>query len=162
MTVQSQLDLAKLRQYPIFEDLTEDELKVFLADTQLARYDLENWKVLAQGDPGAGLGIILAGKVKIYRVDPTNREHFLTVLKEGDFFGEMALFSTSTRSANVQALEPTVVLWLKAEDFKRFVSSHSPMISKILARMVADLSKRLRLLDERYVFMKSYHEARAA
>jgi CRP-like cAMP-binding protein len=157
------LDLASLAKYPIFHDLSPEEISEFVANTRVERYDQrEQPMILKQGEQAHGLGILLAGKVKISRSDAAGREHFLSVLKEGDFFGEMALFSDSTRSANVEALEPATVLWLRADDLKRFVEGRTPLIAKILARMVADLSHRLRLLDERYVFIKGFVTGRAA
>jgi len=155
------MDLQRLRKYPIFQDLSEPELSEFVANSRIATYDELHGRILAQGEEANGMGIILNGKVKIFKHDAANVEHLLTVLKEGDFFGEMALLDSNTRSANVQALEPTTVLWLSAVDFQRFLASKSPLIAKILTRMVMDLSRRLRLLDERYVFIKSYFEKRA-
>jgi CRP/FNR family cyclic AMP-dependent transcriptional regulator len=156
MTVTHSLDLERLRSYPLFQDLTTEELRTFLANTTVKDYDPLHSRILVQGEPGNGLGVLLAGKVKIFKTDTSQHEHLLSVLKEGDFFGEMALLEASSRSATVLALEPTTVLWLKADDFHRFIEGATPLIAKILARMVADLSRRLRMLDERYVFMKTH------
>ena len=155
MSLPEGLDWPKLKSYPIFQDLSDDELSSFLHGTRIDRFD-SGYTLIRQGDPGHGLGILLQGKVKITRTDPDGHEHFLSVLKEGDFFGEMALLGTGTRSANVAALEQTQVVWVSADDFHRFLEGASPLIAKVLARIVADLSNRLRLLTERYVFMKTH------
>lgn len=152
------LDWAKLQRYKLFQDLTEDELRRFLDGSRVLNYPGEI-PVLKQGEAAHGLGIILRGKVKITRRDDHGGQHFLSVLKEGDFFGEMALLDAGVRSATVETLEDTQVMWISAEEFRSFVASASPLIAKVLARMVADLSYRLRLLDDRYVFVKTHFGA---
>ena len=147
------LDLAKIRTFPIFQDLTETELHGFLDGTYLSHYAADA-SILKQGDPPQGLGILLSGKAKVYRVGEHGEHHFLTVLKEGDFFGEMALVSPGVRSASLDAIETSEVVWMSSTDFHRELESSSPRTAKILTRMVADLSHRLRLLGERYVYMK--------
>lgn len=149
------LDWAKLRSYKLFQDLSDQEIRAFLDDARIHHYAGEV-PVLKQGETAHGLGILLKGKVKITRQDEHGEKHFLSVLKEGDFFGEMALLDAGTRSATVETLEDTQVLWVSAEEFRRLILSASPLIAKVLARMVADLSLRLRLLDERYVFVKTH------
>lgn len=149
-----QLDWAKLGTFPIFQDLSPEELGQFLKDVQIEQF-AEGDHLIRQGEEAHGLGILLQGKVKIFRVEPDGKQHFLSVLKEGDFFGEMALLNSAVRSATVEALAPTSVVWISAADFHRFVAGASPLIAKVLARMVADLSHRLRLLDERYVYIRN-------
>lgn len=150
-----------LLQFPIFSDLSASELTEFLEKTLIKEYTVINGVILQEGAAGNGLAIILKGKVRIYKKDQNGEEHLLGVLKEGDFFGEMALLDTKTRSANVVALEDTTVLWMEFSTFQSFLDAHSPLIAKILTRMVVDLSRRLRLTDERYVLVKSYMRDRA-
>jgi CRP-like cAMP-binding protein len=153
------VEWSKLKSFTLFLDLTEGELKEFLDGSRTNHYP-EGGSILKQGDPPQGLGILLSGKAKVYRIGEHNAEHFLSVLKEGDFFGEMALVSPGVRSASIDAIESCEVAWVSADQFKSFVSGASPLIAKILSRMVMDLSNRLRMLDERYVFMKEHMQRR--
>jgi len=154
------LELSKLQRFPIFQDLSNTELNQFLDGTRISHYAAES-SILRQGDQPLGLGILLSGKAKVYRIGENHTEHFLAVLKEGDFFGEMALVSPGVRSASIDAIETAEVVWMSSDAFHRMLTGASPMVAKLLTRMVADLSTRLRLLDERYVFMKEHLARRA-
>jgi len=155
------LDLQKIRTYTLFQDLTESEIQEFIKSTVLKDYAAVHGIILREGEPGSGLAIIIRGKVRIYKKDPKGQEHLLGVLKEGDFFGEMSLLEEQVRSANVVALEDTTILWMGKDSFQALANSYSPLIAKILVRMLGDLSHRLRLTDERYVIVKSYVHSRS-
>jgi CRP/FNR family transcriptional regulator, cyclic AMP receptor protein len=68
----------------------------------------------------------------------------LSVLNPGDFFGEISLFDGKPRSANVVALEDTVLLVLEREVFMTHLKA-SPTMA---LRMLESMSNRLRRSDE--------------
>jgi HEAT repeat protein len=68
--------------------------------------------VFNKGDLGDSLYLIAVGKVQVY-----DGEHTLSLLSEGDVFGEMALLDPEPRSASVKALEDTRLLRLDREPF---------------------------------------------
>lgn len=81
-------------------------------------------------------------KVALY--GENGREVILSVLKEGDFFGEMSLLDNQPRSANVRALDTSRVLVLSREVFHAALRSGPHVAIPILAEM----SRRLRRADE--------------
>ena len=58
--------------------------------------------IFREGDKGEGMYVIQAGKVKITK-QTTSGEVTLSVLEDGDIFGEMALFDKLPRSATATA-----------------------------------------------------------
>ena len=76
--------------------------------------------------------VVLSGKVKIYR-GSHGHETTLTVLKQGDFFGEMALLDRQPRSATVITTKATTLLVLYASDFYE-VASHIPSLVESVER----------------------------
>ena len=72
-------------------------------------------------------------------------EVILSVLKDGDFFGEMALIDDEPRSAHVIAMEDTDLLVLRREDFQRCLDGQPRMALSLLRA----LSGRLRKADEK-------------
>ena len=44
------------------------------------------------------------------------------LLREGDYFGENALFQTVIRSIDVQAMSMGILIVLRREDFEKYVS----------------------------------------
>lgn len=70
--------------------------------------------VIGEGEKGDSLYIITHGQVAIYKRGREN--DLITELKDGDFFGEMALLEDQIRTANVKALKPTTLLRLRRKD----------------------------------------------
>ena len=61
--------------------------------------------ILRQGEPGATMYYIMAGRVGVYLDHGTPEEKQLAELGEGQFFGEMSLLSGEKRSATIVSLE---------------------------------------------------------
>jgi CRP-like cAMP-binding protein len=61
------------------------------------------------GEPGSSMFVVHNGRVQV-QVNENGRSRSIATLNEGDFFGEMALFTGEPRTANVVALEETEVL----------------------------------------------------
>jgi CRP-like cAMP-binding protein len=93
---------------------------------------------------GDTLFILNKGSVKITRLSDDGREVILSILGEGDFFGEMSIFDGENRSANVIALEDTSVLILKRGDFLDLLEKH-PRIAIVLLQ---EMAMRLRRSDQ--------------
>ena len=73
------------------------------------------------------------------------REVFVSVLGEGEFFGELALNDDEPRSAHVIAMEDSALIVLRREDFQ-ILMTQSPAIAMALLK---ELSRRLRRVDEK-------------
>ncbi len=95
-----------------------------------------------EGDRGEAMYLIREGKIKITK-GKGDEEKTLAVLKEGDFFGEMAIIDGSPRSAGAVALTPVSLLVIDKESFKEKLREN-PLIEYVLET----LSRRLRTADE--------------
>jgi CRP-like cAMP-binding protein len=95
-----------------------------------------------EGDRGEIMYLIREGKIKITKGKGAE-EKTLAVLKEGDFFGEMAIIDGSPRSAGAVAVTPVSLLVIDKESFKEKLSEN-PLIEYVLET----LSRRLRTADE--------------
>jgi CRP-like cAMP-binding protein len=72
--------------------------------------------LVRQGDPGSAFYIIVSGHARVDRDGATLRE-----LGPGDFFGEIALFDGSARTATVTAIAPISALTVTRDDFLALV-----------------------------------------
>jgi len=95
-----------------------------------------------EGDRGDAMYLIREGKIKISKGKGAD-EKVLAILKEGDFFGEMAIIDGSPRSASAVAVAVTSLLVIDKETFKAKIREN-PLIEYILET----LTKRLRNTDE--------------
>jgi CRP-like cAMP-binding protein len=83
--------------------------------------------------------------VKVVLIGEDGREVILSVLGEGDFFGEMALIDDEPRSAHVIAMSDSTLLVLRREDFQGLLMQ-TPGIALAMLR---ELTRRLRRVDEK-------------
>ncbi|KPK05352.1 MAG: hypothetical protein AMJ56_16045 [Anaerolineae bacterium SG8_19] len=65
--------------------------------------------IIRQGEMSDSLYVILEGQVEVILFQEMDMKH-LTILDEGDFFGEMGIFDASARSATVRAIGRARVL----------------------------------------------------
>src|SRR5688572_32495367 len=100
--------------------------------------------ILFEDDPGDALYVVASGQVKVVLIGEDGREVILSVLGAGSFFGEMALLDDEPRSAHVFAMEESVLLSLRREDFRAQLA-RSPELGIALLR---ELSRRLRRADD--------------
>lgn len=133
-----------LRRVPLFSDLTEADLQRF-AEVAREREYPKNSVILFEDDPGDALYIVSAGQVKVVLIGEDGREVILSVLGDGDFFGEMALIDDEPRSAHVIAMKDSQLLVLRRDDFQAQVEHHPKIALKLLRVLV----ERLRRADEK-------------
>lgn len=85
-----------------------------------------NKYVFRQGDPGGNFYIILKGCCAVQiagnRSDGKAEQRLLTVLKQGECFGEMALLSSQPRQASILCREDAHFAVLSREDYTRILS----------------------------------------
>jgi CPA1 family monovalent cation:H+ antiporter len=98
---------------PLLNDLSEQTLRQ-LADKATALTFIGNDIIIGEGERGDALYIISHGWVKIYKAVDENK--VIAELRDGDFFGEMALLGDQVRTATVKALTPTTLLRLNRRD----------------------------------------------
>ncbi|RMH52721.1 MAG: Crp/Fnr family transcriptional regulator [Zetaproteobacteria bacterium] len=135
-----------LRKVPLFSELSDDNL---LSIAQLGHVDAvpPNTMVLQEGDKGDALFIVLEGRVKICYYAPDGREVILSILEEGQFFGEMALLACSTRSATVITMTTSRLAQIRCQDFKELLRRHPEIAVGMLAEVTGRLRRTSQLLE---------------
>ncbi len=148
VTVNKKLDIESkivfLRRVPIFGGVDEDNLTKIANITSEKNYSKKNI-VFHEGDYGDALYVIKNGRIKIAKVALDGREKTLTILKGGDFFGEMAIFDDMPRSATAESMENDVkLLSINKTDFERLITENP----SIAIRIMKDLTRRIRQVNE--------------
>ncbi|MDB5048869.1 MAG: transcriptional regulator, Crp/Fnr family [Fibrobacteres bacterium] len=96
--------------------------------------------LMEDDESNQSLFIIAKGEVKVVLTAEDGREAILASLKEGDFFGEMALLDGEPRSATVRAVEESRLLTIRREDFMSAMKKQPDLALTLLGEM----SRRLR------------------
>ena len=134
------IDVASIRRVPLFRDFADDELASRCRDRHRSHAIAKHQFIVREGDPGDTFFILVKGSVSVCRITPDGRETILSILKEGDFFGEMAMFDSSLRSASIKTLTEVEVGAIRQADFLVLLD-RNPRIGRSL---VIALSERLR------------------
>jgi len=110
------MDISLLKAIPLFSELSDSDLREIEKVSVRQVFKKDNM-ILIEEEVGSTMFIILEGRVKISRISDEGREVILSILSEGDFFGEMSILDGQTRSANVVTLEDSKIRVIRREDF---------------------------------------------
>jgi len=119
----------RLSAVDIFAPLSADETTV-LAHAAVRHIFAPGETVIRAGDPGSSMFVVHKGKVRV-QVSENGRPRTVATLNEGDFFGEMALFTGEPRTANVLALEETEVLEIGHDAMKRVFETNPDLVESL-------------------------------
>jgi CRP-like cAMP-binding protein len=136
---QRQLVAKLMHSVKLFEGLTSNETLDLLAEAEKSVFAAGDY-IIQEGERGAFMYVIVAGKVEITKWVNGSFEKPLAEFGAGDSFGEMALVDNLERSASVKALTPCTLLRLSDQTFRQI-----PAIgAKIYRNIACLLSQRLR------------------
>src|SRR3989440_106549 len=132
----------RLSAVDIFAPLSNDELRQ-LAEATVTHVFAPGETLIRAGDEGSSMFVVHSGKVSV-RVSDRAGPRKVAELTEGNFFGEMALFTGEPRTANVVAMEETEVLEIGHAAMKLLFDTNPSLaesISLTIAERQADLAR---------------------
>jgi CRP-like cAMP-binding protein len=136
-----------LRTIPIFEGLVFNDLKKIELIVHQRTF-MPDEIIFYERQPGTGMYIIKKGLIKLTKT--VNEERVkIGELKDGEFFGEMALLDEYPRSAEATAVEKTEALGIFRPDLFDLIESNPKLGYKILLRLSKRLASRLRETTEK-------------
>ncbi len=94
--------------------------------------------IFCEHEPGNELFIIKSGKVEILKITPPE-EVLLSILREGDIFGELSLVSSAPRNATAISVGETVLLPVSRDSLPSVFQKSPATVGRILSA----LSQRL-------------------
>lgn len=133
-----------LENVPLFCSLNDEHLGILYNAGNVKEFN-KNITIFHQGSPGDTFYVIVSGRVKITLLSEDGKEIILSILKEGDFFGEMSIFDNEIRSANAIVIENAVMFVLNRNRFQKLIATNSDIVGKIIKEICA----RLRCADQK-------------
>jgi CRP-like cAMP-binding protein len=124
-----------LHKIEFFAPLTVGQLERVLPYIRLNSYSAGE-TVFRQGDVGDAFYIVYKGSVQVRLPRLVILSKTVATLKEGDFFGEMALISAEPRSATIVAAEPIQLFTLLSEEFQ-LILRDNPAAAEEMRRISA-------------------------
>jgi CRP/FNR family transcriptional regulator, cyclic AMP receptor protein len=126
---------------PLYEEEMENLAKM-TPDTFLEQDDI----LYTPKEGTERLFILKKGRVQLYEVDEGGDEIALSVVEEGNVFGEMALTGQSLHGLYVRALTPSTVVSLRREELEGLIMKKP----EVGLRLVRDLAEKLHASETRY------------
>lgn len=136
--------LGILKKIPIFKDLSRRELAAVERILHRREYK-PNEVIFYQEESGVGMYIIESGTVTV-TFEPTDQ--VLAELRDGEFFGEMALLTESPRSATARAKTYCTLLFFSQADLLGLMEQEVKCGKNIVMELAHILGERLRLANE--------------
>lgn len=133
-----------LTKIPIFKFLPEDD-HIALVSLWKLRTMKAGEILFRKGESGSAMYVIEDGEIEIFLpVGPPVNEVQLSVLKEGEFLGELSLFADMPRTATARALSDTRLVEMQRGDFITFIMERP----SVAISMLSEMAKRLQLTNE--------------
>ena len=130
----------RLSAVDIFAPLSVEETAM-IAQAAVSHVFAPSETVIRAGDAGSSMFVVHKGRVSV-QVNDNGVPRSVATLNEGDFFGEMALFTGEPRAANIVALEETEVLEIGHHAMKK-VFDTNPDLVESLSFIIAERRKGL-------------------
>ncbi|KAA3619851.1 MAG: cyclic nucleotide-binding domain-containing protein [Calditrichaeota bacterium] len=131
-----------LKLVPLFSQLNTSELKEFEKISH-QRFFKAGEPVFWEGEPGVGMYIVKLGSVAVCKITPEKGKEELAILRQGDFFGELALIDEGPRSATCMAHENAEIIGIFRPDLVKLLARKPRLGNKFLFRFATLLGKRL-------------------
>ncbi len=134
-----------------FDERHPPLLRELAAQGELRRYR-KGTIIIAEGDVGDTMFIILTGQVKAYSLDENDKQITYGVFNAGEYFGEMAL-DHEARSASVITLAATTCVVITRPRLLAFIAIQPEFALQLLAKVIRRLrattlnAKNLALID---------------
>jgi CRP/FNR family cyclic AMP-dependent transcriptional regulator len=132
-----------MKNVPIFSDLNDKEMEELEKIIHRREYK-KGEPIFRMGDPGLGMYIIIKGSVNIAEENVGGEIKTLAMLKEGAFFGDLALLDEAPRSASAIADEDSDILGFFRPDFLDLLYRKPKSGIKILFGLARTIGERLR------------------
>lgn len=133
----------RLHNIRLFGALSTGDLQALAEIAEVVEY-VPGDRIITEGEVGDCLYVLLRGEVAVVR-EQEGRKVELARLSVGNVFGEMAILTEETRSANVDAVTDCECLSIEREPFRSLVEERPQIAFGIFEA----LSARIREADRR-------------
>ena len=131
-----------LARTPLFEGLPQADLDRLRPAIRSRSFDKGSY-LFREGDSGSHLYVIDSGKVKVGRVEVGGGEVVFVIAGPGDVLGELSLFEKDgERTADAQALEPTVCMMIARGPLFEFLSTQPSLLLQIISTLCGYIKRK--------------------
>jgi CRP/FNR family transcriptional regulator len=133
-----------LKGVPYFRGLDDKALEV-VAQAVIVRQYKAGELIFLEGEPVAGLHLVVEGLGKVYRLSEGGREHIMAMMGPGDSCNEVPVIDGGPNPANFGALQDSRV-WVISEEAMTRLRHQFPPLNEMI---IKNLAMRCRQLVQR-------------
>lgn len=130
-----------LRQIPYFAGLDASGLAA-VARAMRSRDVEPGEHILIEGEPCAGLCVVLEGQVRLVKISADGREHVLRVLGPGTTFNDVAVFDGEPNSDTAVAVGPSRIGFIPQATMTTLIDRH-PGVARAALKLLAGRHRSL-------------------
>ncbi len=145
----SQVDFSDLLSSPLFKGMAAKEIE-YLSTIFSATQVQKGKTVFVENMAGESLYLIKQGAVQVSQMLAEVDEQRLTLLKNGDVFGEMAIIDGGTRSATARVTQNSVLYSLSQKDFMTLSREQPRLGLQLVLNISRIFSSRIRQAKKDY------------
>lgn len=127
--------LERLRQMPLFADAAEASLAAMARHAVLRRFT-PGETIYMEGDPSAGLWIMVSGRVKIYKLSADGAEYVLRIFGPGDTFNDLAALDGAPNAAGASTITSVSAWVIPGEDFAAALAADHALALAVIQGLV--------------------------
>jgi CRP/FNR family transcriptional regulator len=130
-----------LQKIPYFHALEAADLTLIWEEVIVRAYQ-PGEIIFLEGDPNAGLLLVVEGQAKIYRLSPDGKEHILAILRPGDSCNEVPVVDDGPNPANLAAVS-AVVAWVISGEAMHRLRDKIPALNTAIINSLAMRCRQL-------------------
>lgn len=131
----------ELRQCDVFAGMSDQDLVQFLRFGELVE-PAPGEVIIKKGDPGDAVFFVLAGQVRA-RLVIARQDTTLCTIPTGEFFGEMAMFCQSSRTADIVVEANSRLLRLSSQAFLLLIKELPRIAAPVLFGIARNMAQRI-------------------
>ena len=149
------IDQKLMREMQFFYDFTDSEIATISKIVKKKDFKTGD-TVFKESENGESMYVIKKGEVKACKTAPDGELFTLTIMKDGDIFGEMSFLDGRPRSASIVAISDLETYVLEKSDFETLVEANPRMTYKLMRNIVFTIHSIVRGMNSRYIEMINY------
>lgn len=139
-----QIELLKSISYFSDLNLAElDSIRKLIFEKTLARGEI----VLFEGEPAKALYFAVSGVVKVFKTSADGKEQILHLIRPGESFNEVPVFSGGSNLASAEAMTPVVLYGIEKSDLEVVLRDY-PQLARNLIQVISQRVEHLVSLVE--------------
>jgi len=136
-----------IKKTPLFSGLAPEEIEKIGDIAQEKKYK-KNEVIFSEGEEAKGFFIVIAGRIKIYKISPDGKEKIIYLPTAGETFAEAALFSGGKYPAYAETLGSSILLFFPKDRFIKLIEKNPQLSLNMLGNLSQFLHKYNRMIEE--------------